>query len=150
MVWEKFIYRGQYEMVLEDIADYSFPFKELRILNWKYLQTCLSPVSKYSQVIWPQAQALEKLFSTWLVKSFASRKTSYKRVPCASRGINTTDVCVSVRSGFCFFFLFSSANTKVNAEGTIPKEIMSEESILTQKQWIGKKWFAVKRQKWFF
>jgi hypothetical protein len=27
---------------------------------------------------------------------------------------------------------------------------MSEESILTQKQWIGKKWFAVKRQKWFF
>lgn len=45
-----------------DIADYSFPFKEPRITLKISADT--SPVSKYSQVIWPQAQALKKLVST--------------------------------------------------------------------------------------
>lgn len=57
----RFIYREQYEMVL-DVADYFFPFKEPRILLKIAADT--SPVSKYSQVIWPQAQALKKLVST--------------------------------------------------------------------------------------
>lgn len=99
---------------------------------------------KYTQVTWPQAQALETWFSAWLVKTFASRKTSYQRVTRASRGINTTTVCVTVRS------IFSTNIVKKIAKGRNPKKQLLDKYTLTKTHFLHQKWFVLWRYKWFF